>query len=844
MYTHLAEDPDFVKRFEREAKNVAALRHPNIVQVFDFDLEGELSYMVMEFIDGVTLKTHLENLTRTDKPLPLSESIHIVNEIGQALAYAHAHNMIHRDVKPANVMVTRENRLILTDFGLAKILSGTSLTLTGGVVGTPAYMAPEQGMGDAGDPRADIYSLGVILYELATGQLPFDADTPLAIMLKHMNEPVPPPHTFQSDLPFSIETIILKSLAKKPEDRYQSVEEMLSHLQISITETETKPGKETPSQHAPTVPVQAQDQVFVAPPEPEVLPLPVDFVREENELAVSSVEAMLTAKDEAQPQLKAPARLPVSAHPVQIQQAARKQQRVFISYRHNTQPDERLADLLFRELHGCGHAPFIDRSMSVGTAWLDEIDAQMCQSDFLVVLLSRQSADSEMVKAEIHRAYQYLLRQGNPRILPVRISYEDMLPYAIDAFLDPVQYVSWKDASDDLGVIAEIIRVIEGGTASTSGTPVRPAFPIQAALSEDGRLLSQANAGSLAAPLPQFDPRFLDELEAPGGALRPNDRFYIERESDLRLRRELVRTGSTITIRGSRQVGKSSLLVRGLHLVRDRTRLMHLDLQAVDRSHLQTAETFLHYLARLVARKTQVSSEIVDQVWGDILGPQDKLTKLMEEEILPSSAGRFILALDEADRLLETGFATDFFSLLRSWHNSRALDDLWSAFNLVMVISTEPYLLIADSTQSPFNVGLKLVVDDFSLEQVQDLNRRHGEPVSAAHLPRFMALLNGHPYLTRKALYTLVAEKLSWDELLNTAALDHGPFGDHLRHQLWLMRDEPRLQEALKQIIRTHRCTNDATLFRLQRAGLVKTSGEMCACRCELYSLYFKDKFK
>jgi len=285
MHTHLAEDPDYVKRFEREAKNVAALRHPNIVQVFDFDLEGELSYMVMEFIDGVTLKTHLENLYKAGERLPLSESIRIAIEIGEALSYAHARTMIHRDVKPANVMVTGDKRIILTDFGLAKILTGPSLTLTGGAVGTPAYMAPEQGMGDAGDPRADIYSLGVILYELTTGQLPFEADTPLAIMLKHMSEPVPPPRTFQEDLPDSVEAIILKCLAKKPEDRYQSIDELLDLLKIPLSEMETQPGKEIPAPPLISLSVQAPVQVMIAPPEPEVVPLPVDFVGRENELA-------------------------------------------------------------------------------------------------------------------------------------------------------------------------------------------------------------------------------------------------------------------------------------------------------------------------------------------------------------------------------------------------------------------------------------------------------------------------------------------------------------------------------------------------------------------------------
>jgi hypothetical protein len=387
------------------------------------------------------------------------------------------------------------------------------------------------------------------------------------------------------------------------------------------------------------------------------------------------------------------------------------------------------------------------------------------------------------------------------------------------------------------------LRVIEGGKLTPPAQPTRLSFPSQGVLSEDGRLLPETGASALVAPLPEFDPRFLDDLEAPGGALRPNDRFYIERAGDHRLQRELLRRGSTVTVMGSRQVGKSSLLVRGLSQARQQIRLVHCDLQALDRSLFQSAEAFLKSLAQLIARKTQLPRDITDQLWRETLGPQDNLTKLMEEAVLPASSTPLVLALDEADRLLETSFATDFFALLRSWHNTRALDDLWSVFNLVMVISTEPYLLISDPTQSPFNVGLKLVVDDFTSEQVKDLNQRHGEPVSAAQFPRFMELLNGHPYLTRKALYTLVAEKMSWEALLASAASENGPFSDHLRHQLWLLRDEQPLQESLKQIIRSHRCSDAGALFRLQRAGLVKTSGEVCTCRCELYALYFKDKF-
>jgi predicted Ser/Thr protein kinase len=230
MHAFLAADQDFIQRFEREAKNVAALRHPNIVQVYDFDVHNGTPFMVMEYIEGGTLKSHLEDLMRAGNKQTLTEAIHIVGEIGQALSYAHSRQMIHRDVKPANVLLEKSGRVILTDFGIAKILTGPSYTVTGATIGTPSYMSPEQGLGRPGDHRSDIYALGVMLYQLATGQLPYEADTPLAVMLKHVNEPLPLPRTFKPDLPEGIERIILKAMAKNPDDRFQSADEMLEQM--------------------------------------------------------------------------------------------------------------------------------------------------------------------------------------------------------------------------------------------------------------------------------------------------------------------------------------------------------------------------------------------------------------------------------------------------------------------------------------------------------------------------------------------------------------------------------------------------------------------------------------
>ena len=233
IHPFLADDADFLSRFEREAKVVATLRHPNIVQVYDFDAEAGLYYMVMEFIDGGTLKTLLEKLQTRGTPVSLDDAVRIILSVGSALKYAHSRNMVHRDVKPANVMITGEGHVILTDFGIAKIISATKLTATGAMVGTPAYMSPEQGRGEPGDERSDIYSLGVMLYQLVVGRLPYDAETPVALVLKHINDPLPLPTALRPDLSPAIERVIVKALAKKPEDRYQNVGALTADLKAA-----------------------------------------------------------------------------------------------------------------------------------------------------------------------------------------------------------------------------------------------------------------------------------------------------------------------------------------------------------------------------------------------------------------------------------------------------------------------------------------------------------------------------------------------------------------------------------------------------------------------------------
>ena len=222
----LAEEEGILARFEREAKSVARLRHRNILTVFDYGRYDRIFYLVMEYVGGGAFKGRL------GWPQDLTYAVNIVSQVGNALAYAHRRGVIHRDVKPGNILMIEEDWPLLADFGLVKVAADSlHLTASGASVGTPQYMSPEQAQGLTVDQRSDIYSLGIVLYEAVTGRPPFRADGPMAIVLKHINEPLPPPRELRSDLPEEMERVIFKALAKSPADRYQRMEEFLVDLQ-------------------------------------------------------------------------------------------------------------------------------------------------------------------------------------------------------------------------------------------------------------------------------------------------------------------------------------------------------------------------------------------------------------------------------------------------------------------------------------------------------------------------------------------------------------------------------------------------------------------------------------
>jgi serine/threonine protein kinase len=235
LHSHIESEPELLARFQREAKVIASLRHANIVQIFDFDTYEGHPYIVMEYVNGLSFSAYLRNLHEKQLKLSSQQIAHLLKSLASGLDYAHSQGVVHRDIKPANILlhsskgdflvdkeITQHTEPIITDFGLVRIAHSDSQTASGLVSGTPAYMSPEQARGDKVDHRTDIYSLGIMLYELIAGRVPFEADSTLAVIFKHINEPPP----LISDIPPQLQDVINKALAKNPDDRYQSAREL------------------------------------------------------------------------------------------------------------------------------------------------------------------------------------------------------------------------------------------------------------------------------------------------------------------------------------------------------------------------------------------------------------------------------------------------------------------------------------------------------------------------------------------------------------------------------------------------------------------------------------------
>ena len=332
--------------------------------------------------------------------------------------------------------------------------------------------------------------------------------------------------------------------------------------------------------------------------------------------------------------------------------------------------------------------------------------------------------------------------------------------------------------------------------------------------------------------------------EPPYGMMSPDSPFYIERKADQDCWQAI--SGSrpiSLYIQAPRQMGKSSLMYRMLDHVKKEglCEFAYIDFQVLPEQYLKDDESFFKEFCRIISRELEVP-ETVDQNWVGSASNIIKCSDYVSEYLIPKIDKPIIVALDELERTLESPFRTDFFGMLRGWYTRRVHNKNFTKLRLFLSSSTDPYLLIKDPNQSPFNVARRIILDDFTLEQVSELNERHGVPLGPKEVSHLTNLLGGHPYLTRLAFYLLQIDTIDFNTLLNQATEDHGPFGDHLSYYYLRLLQKPDLKQVLLDIYHNQTCEKTQPFYQLQEAGLIKQKGQKVVLRNELYHRYFQER--
>ncbi len=758
----IASGPSSLERFQQEARAASLLNHPNICAVHDAGEFENRYFVVMEFMEGETLKRLIAR-----KRLSSDEIVQCGVQIADALNAAHSQGIIHRDIRPSNIFVTEGKRIKVLDFGLAKYIAAKPNAAESGEpvaslserthprqtvpdkwIGTITYLSPEQALGVEVDNRTDLFSLGVVLYEMATGSPPFRGDTSALIFDALLNREPVSPASLNSKLPPELDKIIYKALSKDRSSRYQSAMEIRTALEQSLATSRV-------------VAAQVPAATTVKP---------------------TSVEASV---------------------PVPVESNAAKMGEVVLLYKRNSEPDEQVLKLLEEQLRSSGYPVFVDRHLQVGMEWAREIERRVSNAYAVIPLLSATAVNSEMLAHEVEVAHEAAQKTGRPRILPVRINFDGALPSPLAAILDGIQYTQWKGPQDSQSLIREITESL------------------------------QSPAKTVSRRIP---------LEAVGGAVPIDSRFYIMRPTDEEFHQALERKDSIILIKGARQMGKSSLMARGLQEARKAgSKVILTDFQKLNASHLESVEKLFLALSDWIAEQLDVDVVPAD-LWNSRRGPSMNFERFLRREILAKLSEPLVWGMDEVDRLFNCSFGSEVFGLFRSWHNERSLDPSgpWQKLTLAIAYATEAHMFITDMNQSPFNVGTRLVLADFTPPQAEELNKRYGSPLQdQRELDQFYDLVGGQPYLTRRGLHELASRNLSFPDFATQAARDEGPFGDHLRRLLVSLAGDNILCNSTRDMLSGRHNTPVEVFYRLRSSGLVSgESAREMKPRCKLYEQY------
>ncbi len=513
-----------------------------------------------------------------------------------------------------------------------------------------------------------------------------------------------------------------------------------------------------------------------------------------------------------------------------------KKMDVVVLYKRDSHPDVEIVNFIEQELRTNGCSVFIDRHLTMGVDWAREIESRIRSADAVIPLLSPDAIYSEMLSFEIESAHEASqVQQGRPRLLPVRVNYTGPLPEPLASILDPVQYFLWEGEQDSLGLVTELAESLKHlPQPEPAGEPVPDQTP---------NALSAAPAEA-APPKPAASTSRPPALEAVGGAVPLDSEFYISRPADNEVRRAVDNHDSIVLIKGARQMGKTSLLARALQHAREQgCKGVSSDLQKFNAENFRTIDRLYRSMAESIADQLELAAD-PGTTWDPRRGPNANLERFLRREVLGRLQTPLFWGMDEVDRLFVTPFGNEVFGLIRSWHNERALDPAgpWSKLTIAIAYATEAHLFITDINQSPFNVGTRLVLEDFTPMQVAELNRRYHNPIKAEEeMGRFFRLVGGHPYLVRRGLHELATRKIPFDTFEQQAARDEAFYGDHLRRILILLVRDPELTRVMRGVLNGEPCPTPESFDRLRSAGLVTGHiPEEARPRCRLYAAYLR----
>nr|WP_228056052.1 AAA-like domain-containing protein [Microcoleus sp. LEGE 07076] len=503
--------------------------------------------------------------------------------------------------------------------------------------------------------------------------------------------------------------------------------------------------------------------------------------------------------------------------------------KVFVSYR-SAEPDRELGKQLETALSAIGHTVFTaENNIKLGDNWFERINFFLKECDYLLLLLPPTVSQSELLTYQVQQAkeLQDSRPDKKPGILPIRVGFPLNAPLNHDlrGYLYRIKQREWQTTADTPILIEEVLDLLAETPALFTEEP------------EDLTENQVLEISSDEIPQPVAEP------ELPGGQVDVASQFYVERQPiEERCYQTILQPSALIRIKAPRQMGKTSLMARILHHgVSQGYCTVPLTFQLVDKGIFANLDKFLKWFCAYVGRELHLANQL-DDYWDEIFGSKVNCKDYFEKYILPQIDSPLILGLDEIDRVFQyPDIAEDFLGLLRAWHEESKRRDIWKKLRLIVVHSTEVYIPM-NINQSPFNVGLPVELPEFNPQQIQDLAARHNLNWSDAEVGELMAIVGGHPYLVRVALYHISRSDLTLDELKETAASDAGIYSDHLRRQLWNLEEYPELAQGMREIVAADSPVQLKAMqaFKLDSLGLVRLQGNECVPRCELYRQYFK----